>query len=218
VKSIFLTLLLIISARSIKSQNSIAIDSLYNSEEEKYSIGKVSDPKLQRYCKSLFSANSDSVYAELQRIPAESQSERKFMVDCCGCLIDIYSREFDSTKHKIIYDKRSKNYLIDGKSFWGGDGTLPHNEISKFMVVLNGIKVKMPLVAYDDLYEPNLKCYQDFDEGGNSMIRCYTRVYKSEDQKYLFIFMQNSDAAGSYEVVFVFEDGKYLRRVIDRDF
>jgi len=198
-------------------QISIPYDSLVALEENKYSVENIKNLKLCQYCKSLFTVYADSFHADLLSLPSAQLTKKEFQVNCCNCFVDISSQPFDSKRHKVTFIKPYQ-YLIDGKIYWGGDGTLPINEIGKFKVVINNETLSVPKSVYSDLFEPNLGCFQAFDESGNSAMHCYSKVYKSQDEKYLFIFMANSDGAGSYEVIFIFEDGKYIQRVIERPF
>jgi hypothetical protein len=73
--------------------------------------------------------------------------------------------------------------------------------------------VAIPPAAYADLYEPDFT-YRD----GAGQIKSYNKVYISPDKKKIYIYMLNRDEAGSYEVTWVIQDKKYLRRVVDFGF
>jgi len=70
--------------------------------------------------------------------------------------------------------------------------------ISSLTLTQNNIKVIIPKSAFDDLYEP------DF-----SSVKVYS------DTNHFYIFMDNSDGAGAYTIIWIFKDNKYYGRYID---
>ena len=73
--------------------------------------------------------------------------------------------------------------------------------------------VNIPASAYFDLYNPG---YTFPDGSGNRKTK--DGVYLSADKQTFYIYMQNNDDTGSYEVTWVIQDKKYLRRVLDFGF
>jgi hypothetical protein len=49
-------------------------------------------------------------------------------------------------------------------------------------------------------------------------VKSYNKVFVSPDKKKVYIYMLNRDNLGSYEVTWVIQDKKYLRRVVDFGF
>jgi hypothetical protein len=112
--------------------------------------------------------------------------------------IKFSSASFQKQKHKI---GKEDGFVtkIDGHFFAGTDGDLPRREIKTFSVEINHYQIDIPKSCFYDLYEPNLN---DF-----------ANAYMDKDGT-LYIIMYNSDAAGSYSVIFVIKDGKYFARYV----
>ena len=71
----------------------------------------------------------------------------------------------------------------------------------------------IPESDYCFLADPNF-CL----EFPGTMIReVYSSVYRSPDQKRLYLHMINGDSAATYEVTWIIEDDRYLKRVVDRN-
>jgi hypothetical protein len=118
---------------------------------------------------------------------------------------------FDKTKHKLDYDEK---YLIriDRKPYYGNYGSLPLTYISNVVVIVNGDTIAIPKVAYSDLYNLNLT-YND-----KGVKRTTNAVYKSKDGSHIYLYLFSKDNTGSYEVTWIFQDKKYIRRVLDYGF
>jgi hypothetical protein len=127
--------------------------------------------------------------------------------------IKITSAMFDKAKHKLQYYDR---YVvrIDNKPFYGVDGQMPRRKIESIAIAIGNDSVQIPPAAFFDLYEPRF-CSPDASTG---KIACNTRVFISNDKRKIYIYMLNSSGRGGYEVTWIIEDKKYLRRVIDYDF
>jgi hypothetical protein len=120
---------------------------------------------------------------------------------------------FDQSKHKLQYYDQ---YVVrvDNKPFYGVDGQMPKKTIQSIAVTIGKDSVQIPSAAFSDLYEPRL-CGPDESTG---KIACNTRLYISNDKRKIYIYMLNSSGKGGYEVTWIIEDKKYLRRVIDYGF
>ena len=57
---------------------------------------------------------------------------------------------------------------------------------------------EIPKKQYNDLFEPTIECLNDNDD-----LYCYTVGYLNEKGE-IILTMQNSDGAGSYMVIFLF--------------
>jgi hypothetical protein len=112
----------------------------------------------------------------------------------------------------MYYDEK---YLvkIDNKPFYGSFGKLPKTTIEKVVVIMNNDTIPVPPTAYADLYNPSFT-YRD----ASGTQRTLNSVYLSNDKRKVYIYMLNKDEAGSYEVTWVIQDKKYLRRVVDYGF
>ena len=118
---------------------------------------------------------------------------------------------FDAGKHKLDYDEK---YLIriDKKTYYGNYGNLPKTFISKIILTIGSDTVAIPAAAYFDLYNLNLT-YTD-----KGTLRSRNGIYKSKDGHRIYMYLFCKDATGSYEVTWVIQDKKYMRRVLDYGF
>lgn len=126
-----------------------------------------------------------------------------------GILVDIHSSVFDTTGHSFLYSNSSRPVLIqiDSKPFWGTHGKVPNRKIASIIFQHEKYQLTLPDSAVTGLYEPNF-CTQSKRD-----VLC--KVFRSLDNRRIYIYMLNSDGAGAYEVTWVIQDSKYLTRVID---
>jgi hypothetical protein len=110
-------------------------------------------------------------------------------------------RPFSRKVHKVEYGKSEgeERYVksVDGKFPWGIDGNIPRQEYEYIKLSIGRRTSKLPPKFIDDLFEPNLgmtSAYYDPASG-----RCYLEAL-------------NSDGAGAYMVVWVFEHGELVSR------
>ncbi|WP_343704238.1 SH3 domain-containing protein [Chitinophaga sp.] len=86
---------------------------------------------------------------------------------------------------------------IDGRDFWGTDGGVPREEYSAFRPSWKGRPVNMPDSAFNDVFEPNFYHTQlRYDGAGGRW----------------FLEAFNSDGAGGYVVLWMFERNMYKGR------
>jgi hypothetical protein len=118
---------------------------------------------------------------------------------------------FEAGKHKLDYDEK---YLIriDRKTYYGSYGNLPKTYVSKIIVTVGNDSVVIPPAAWFDLYNLNLT-YTD-----KGALRSRNGIYKSKDGHRIYLYLFCKDTTGSYEVTWVIQDKKYLRRVLDYGF
>lgn len=102
-------------------------------------------------------------------------------------------------------------YKIDGRSFWGYNGSLPGRQIYSVEVIFGQQRIILPRSAYRDIFEPNLCARPRFF----SSVRCYPRAFLSEDGKRVYIYMLNSREPSLYEVCWIIDEGQYIGRVVD---
>ncbi len=123
----------------------------------------------------------------------------------------IHLSSFDAGKHKLDYDEK---YLIriDRKTYYGDYGNIPRTFINKIIVTIGSDSVIIPSAAYADLYNLNLT-YTD-----KGALRSRNGIYNSKDGHRIYLYLFCKDATGSYEVTWVIQDKKYLRRVLDYGF
>ena len=118
---------------------------------------------------------------------------------------------FNPKKHKLDYDEK---YLIriDRKTYYGGYGNIPKNYISSITFTIDNDSIVIPATAYADLYNVNLT-YMD-----KGILRSRNGIYKSNDGHRIYLYIFCKDNTGSYEVTWIIQDKKYLRRVLDYGF
>lgn len=128
-----------------------------------------------------------------------------------GINVSVNTSPFDSSKHKLQFDEK---YLIkiDKRPYYGNYGNMPQTTISNITMTVNGDTVVIPENAYNDLHNLN------FDYTNKGVKRTTNAVYKSKDGHRVYIYLFSKDNSGSYEVTWIIQDKKYLRRVLDYGF
>jgi hypothetical protein len=147
----------------------------------------------------------------LQKIPYTKLSNDSIVFEGDGIKAKVKISPFDPSKHKLSYDEK---YLvrIDRKPYYGNYLQVPKTQISDVSVIINKDTVFIPPTAYNDLYNLN---FTYLDKG---VERTTDAVYKSKDGRKVYLYLFSKDKTGSYEVTWIIEDGKYLRRVLDYGF
>ena len=117
--------------------------------------------------------------------------------------VTLSTEKFDKHKHSFKYHKEYRDVIekIDGKPFWGTDGSMPKKEYKSIEVKIRGKQVSIPKSAYSDLYESYL--YTEFNS-----------VYYDKDNDILYIVALNGDGAGAYTVCWQIEKGVYKGRKV----
>jgi len=147
----------------------------------------------------------------LVRIPVTNYGNNFITFEGNNIKVEIKSSPFFPTEHRM---DSSDQYLvkIDRKAYYGNYGTMPRTQIASINVIVDKDTVAVPPTAYFDLYNPQFT----YAEGGNQ--KSYNGVYLSPDKRKIYIYMLSRDNNGSYEVTWVIQDKKYLRRVVDFGF
>ncbi len=148
----------------------------------------------------------------LKKLPAIKYGNDFIRYDSNNLQITIQAGVFNSAKHKLLYDGK---YLvkIDNKPYFGNYTRIPQVSIAAVTVVAGKDSIAIPATAWADLYNPH---FTYIDESG--IIKSQDAVYISPDKRRMYIYMLNRDDNGSYEVTWIIQDNKYLRRVIDFGF
>jgi hypothetical protein len=120
----------------------------------------------------------------------------------------VTTEKYDTAKHRFDYDE---GYLIkiDRKTYYGGYGNLPKSHIKNIKMVVGKDSVQIPSVAYSDLYNLNLT----YKEKG--VERSRNGIFRSKDGHRIYLYLFCKDANGSYEVTFIIQDKRYVKRVLD---
>jgi hypothetical protein len=185
----------------------------YHNKWESFSKMKEQDLRSDLATFTLGGLDESMGKTPIKNIPVSNYGDNyvEFLQD--NIHVKIISANFDQAKHKFQYYDQ---YVvrIDNKPFYGVDGQMPRKKIESISVTIGNDSVQIPSTAFFDLYEPRF-CGPDASTG---KITCNTRVYVSNDKRKIYIYMLNSSGKGGYEVTWIIEDKKYLRRVIDYDF
>jgi hypothetical protein len=150
---------------------------------------------------------------QLAGIPATNYGNDYITFSGGNIKVTITAGLFDPSKHKLQYYNKEHLVRIDGKPYYGNYGEVPKTTIGSIVVLIDGDSVHIPPAAYADLYEPDFT-YRD----ATGTVKSYNKVLISPDKKKIYIYMLNRDELGSYEVTWVIQDKKYLRRVVDFGF
>lgn len=145
----------------------------------------------------------------LQKIGV-SKYENNFMsFEAENVKVLITTSRFDPSKHKITKDEEHI-VKIDNKPYYGSYGQMPNNHIAAVTILVDKDTVAIPPTAYTDL------CNVSFTYRDNSGTeRSNNGVYLSKDNRKIYVYLLNKDGKGGYEVTWVIQDKKYLRRVLD---
>jgi len=186
--------------------------SVHKSEYDKVSLNTIKDTRLKKILTPFFElseTDSSHFYFIDYKPKFKNDSVAYFLIDkgsAKGYEIRLESKNFDSVKHKFTESAFGGICLIDNKIFWGTDETVPLKEIKKFEVFFNHQKIGMPLSEFRDLYNPIF---------GFSGITISLHAKMDKKGEYFIIVLFGSDGAGSYSAVWIFKNGKYLRRVVE---
>lgn len=149
----------------------------------------------------------------LASIPATKYGNDFITFSGANMQVTINAGTFDASKHKLQYYAKEHLVRIDGKPYYGNYGEVPRTTIANVTVIIDKDSVAIPPAAYADLYEPDFT-YRD----NTGTVKSYNKVLISPDKKKVYIYMLARDNLGSYEVTWVIQEKKYLRRVVDFGF
>ena len=115
--------------------------------------------------------------------------------------IRITEKKFKKKNHVYTYHHQYKDIItkIDHQDYYGTDGYLPKTEYSAIQITIHHKTFNLPKDALKNLFEPNLFS---------------ASAYYDQENNILYIDSLNSDGAGSYEVLWIIENGTYKKRVI----
>ncbi|MBS1597693.1 MAG: hypothetical protein JST75_05680 [Bacteroidetes bacterium] len=139
----------------------------------------------------------------LKKMPLTSYDKDYIQFSENNITITVRTGTFAQLKHKLTYEGKFL-VKIDGKPYYGNYGKIPQTTITEVTVITGKDTIHVPQNALFDLYNP--------------VLNSADAVYVSADKRKLYVYMLNKDEAGSYEVTWVIQDNKYLRRVLDFGF
>jgi len=149
--------------------------------------------------------------SELQKIPFTKFGDDFMDFSGGNIKVTVKISPFDKTKHRLDYDDK---YLIkiDRKTYYGNYGNMPKTYLSNITLVIDNDTVVIPPSAYTDLCNLNLT-YTD-----QGTLRSRNGIYESKDGHTIYLYLFSKDNSGSYEVTWIIQDKKYVRRVLDYGF
>lgn len=150
---------------------------------------------------------------KLQSVPITNYTANSITFNNDNVFVKITAEPFDPSRHKMGYYEKFLT-KIDNKAYYGNYGSVPKTQIQSIIVVIDQDTVVIPSTAYVDLHNPDF-AYTDASTGE---IKSHDNVLLSNDKHKLYIYMLSQDSNGSYEVTWVIQDKKYLRRVVDFGF
>lgn len=126
--------------------------------------------------------------------------------------VKITAAPFEPAKHKLGYYEEKYLVKIDNKPFFGDYGKMPKTTVGSVTVIVDKDTVVVPPAACSDL------CNPVFSITENGVQKSQNKVYVSADGHRIYVYMLKQETGGSYEVTWVIQDKKYVRRVVDFGF
>lgn len=126
--------------------------------------------------------------------------------------VKITAAPFDKSKHKLGFYEEKYLVKIDNKPYFGNYGKVPKTMIQNITVVIDRDTIAIPPAAYMDLYNPI------FSFSDHGVQKTQDKVYLSNDGHKVYVYLLKQEVGGSYEVTWIFQDKKYIRRVVDFGF
>src|SRR5690242_11855162 len=192
-------------------------DDLPDNRNKKDSFTKMQEKDIRKDLSSFVLAGMDERMNSIPLRPAPPVDYGNDYIKFQGDNVEVIIKagSFDASKHKLQYytSFNNKKYLvkIDGKPYWGSYGSIPRTTIASVTVIIDKDTVAIPSAAYEDLYSPEFGYKEGF------VARSHDGVYfaSNKHMNAIYIYMLNKESKGSYEVTWVIQDKKYLRRVVD---
>lgn len=147
---------------------------------------------------------------DLQKIMPSEVSSNFIRFNENGIEVLIQLAPFDTAGHKFTYDDKYVT-KIDKKTYFGDYGYLPRTHIKNISIKMDGKVVELPSAAYSDLYNVQTSY---FFKGSQ---KTGTAIYISQTGHLMYLYLLSKKDKGSYEVTWIFQNGQYLRRVLDYD-
>lgn len=148
----------------------------------------------------------------LKKTPPTAYDRKSISFRAENLEVKVTTGPFEPNGKKLMM---SEEYLvkINSKPVYGNYGQMPKTEIKEVLVLMGKDTVKIPPVAYNDLFDLNFT-YRD----KSGIERTGSGIFYSGDGKRIYIYLLSRDAQGSYEVTWVIDNGTYVRRVLDYGF
>lgn len=149
---------------------------------------------------------------QLKQFGVAALTDHTITLELDDISVRIARMKFFPSAHQIEYwGDRGYVHRIDGRYFWGFDGSMPKQRIVGIDVFFGDERVRMPQSAYRDIFEPNF-CSRPSLFGRRV---CHSKAFLSTDGERLYIYMRNSRIPSLYEVTWIFRNGRYIGRIVD---
>ncbi len=209
-RSILLFLLCLITGFSFAQDSDIPD---YRSKKDNFSKMQEKDIRADIAQYSFGGISESLTKHKLNTIPLLSVNSDAIVFSNDTVIVQVTTGGFEPTKHKVTWYNDKYAVKLDNRPFWGTANTVPKRSITSVIAIIEADTVVVPAAAFTDLYEPRL--YYTDAKGSK---KTYCNVFVSPDRRKYYIYMVNGEGAGRYEVTWVIQDKKYLRRVVDWGF
>jgi hypothetical protein len=116
--------------------------------------------------------------------------------------VELITAPFQPNQHVLEKGQGSLIQKIDGKIPLGTDGDMPLETLTCLRVTISGHKVDIPAAAWENLYNPTLET---------------CKVFINSSTGFMYISLTTTHiSAGAYELVWIFKNGRYVRRYVDQ--
>lgn len=113
---------------------------------------------------------------------------------------------------KFAYFEKGSIYSLDVLVHIFLTGTAPQNRIEKIDLLFYKTPLTLPESALKGIYSPR-SCTQF--TGKNKPVSADCKAFQSADKQRVYIYMVNGEGKDRYEVTWVVQGRKYLRRIVD---
>jgi hypothetical protein len=141
---------------------------------------------------------------QLQRMPENEKTVTNghLTLHNDSLTVELTTAPFRPNQHALRKDKYGLVQKIDGKRPLGTDGDMPLEKLTCLRMTIGGRAVDIPAAAWENLYDPTLETCNVFVD-----IRTgFTYIH----------MLSTRSAAGGYDMVWIFKNGRYVRRYVDQ--
>jgi len=185
----------------------------YRSKKENYARIQEKDIRSDLACFAFGGMDESIGKGKLVAVPATKYGKDFITFNGNNLQVTITGGIFDEALHKYTYYNKVHLVKIDSKPYYGSYDEKPETTIQSVVVIINKDTIPIPEAAYSDLFNPE---FTYTDKSG--VVKSFNNVYLSADKKTFYIYMLNRHPKSNYEVTWVIQDKKYLRRVVDFGF
>ncbi|BAV06576.1 hypothetical protein SAMN05421788_107239 [Filimonas lacunae] len=154
------------------------------------------------YASRLFSIDK---IPDIQQMKLKSETAQTCIYQLDSIKVTVSIKPFVPKEHRITRSKEFTGYgpgpitKIDGAHYWGTDGDMPRTEYKKITVQWGSVISEFPAEAIKGLYQP--------ENGG-------VDIMIDVKHKRLFMSTAHSDGAGHYSIIWVWENGEFIERLM----